>query len=308
MDTFSSFINNKEKTNSSKNDKYEKKEVTNKLIHYNKTARSENNKSDSLNFDDKINFYGVAKKNAINYMTPIKVNDVKYSNKNKKNTKSENDINNNNRNIYDELSNLFNNTSAEHKNIMVSELDIELSDSHSNSNSNFFTDYKNNGMKMAGSNEENKFSNINTIKKRELDFKKEIEQNLKKFLKHNEETINVGKNNHINERENENEIKVKDKDNNIIEMNKFKKKSHDINYCLTDFNKKSNKFKNIKNSFINLKNKLNFYHPYTNYSNFNFSYKYQTENNTKNNMNKKNNEFFKINLPLKRMKKSNNKK
>ena len=58
MDTFSSFINNKEKTNSSKNDKYEKKEVTNKLIHYNKTARSENNKSDSLNFDDKINFYG----------------------------------------------------------------------------------------------------------------------------------------------------------------------------------------------------------------------------------------------------------
>ena len=67
-------------------------------------------------------------------MTPIKVNNInKY--KRRKKTKTENISNNNENENNDEdnndLSDLFSNSSTDNKNVMVSELDIELSNSQS---------------------------------------------------------------------------------------------------------------------------------------------------------------------------------
>ena len=314
MEIYSSFSNNKNEEEetiifnnnkeSSEKNEIKKNKIKNKLSDYNQTTKSENKnreqerkkRSDSLNFGDKINFYEVQKKNMINYMTPIKNKNknIKY-NKKKKNTKSENNINNI-KNIHDEIFNLFLDSNDGNKNIMVSELDIELS--NSNSNSNYYTDYKNNEYNFGDSNNERKSNNINMIKKREIDFKKEIEQNLRKFLQYNQEKNNEEKNNDNNEKENENIIKNQMK----IKINKLKKQSNDINHCLTDINQKNTKYKNVQNSFVILKNKLNFYNPYQNNTNFNASFKNQTEYNIKNNnnINKKYNEIIKINLPNKR--------
>ncbi len=56
----------------------------------------------------------------INYMTPIKVNnmkkEIKNNNKMKKNTKSENNVKN-----FDELSDLFSNSSTDNKKVMIRE-------------------------------------------------------------------------------------------------------------------------------------------------------------------------------------------
>ena len=281
--------NNNNKGSNKKN-KLEKKQNINELA---KTKQIKDN--DSLNFDDKMNFYEVQKKDIINYLTPIKVNNIKYI-ENKSNNKSENNINNN-KNFHDELSNLFLNISDDNKNIMVSELDIELS----NSKSNNYTDYKSNQNNLCESNNDKYTNNINIIKKRELEFKKEIEQNLKKFLKYNQENNNE-KNNFNNIKEN----KIKDKLRMKMKLKKLKKQSHEINYCLTDISNKNSKYKN-KNSFVIGKNKLNFYHPYHNNSNFNSSFKNQTkEFNTRNNIHDKNNDVIKINFPNKRTIKINN--
>jgi len=282
--------NNNNKGSNKKN-KLEKKQNINELA---KTKQIKDN--DSLNFDDKMNFYEVQKKDIINYLTPIKVNNIKYI-ENKSNNKSENNINNN-KNLHDELSNLFLNISDDNKNIMVSELDIELS----NSKSNNYTDYKSNQNNLCESNNDKYTNNINIIKKRELEFKKEIEQNLKKFLKYNQENNNE-KNNFNNVKEN----KIKDKLRMKMKLKKIKKQSHEINYCLTDISNKNSKYKNIQNSFVIGKNKLNFYHPYHNNSNFNSSFKNQIkEFNTKNNIHEKNNDVIKINFPNKRTIKINN--
>ena len=71
--------------------KKEKNEFLNKLLEYKTTAKSENknseqdklDESDSLLFDDKINFYEVQKKNIINYMTPINSSNNKIEKVNK---------------------------------------------------------------------------------------------------------------------------------------------------------------------------------------------------------------------------------
>ena len=77
--------------------KKEKNEFLNKLLEYKTTAKSENknseqdklDESDSLLFDDKINFYEVQKKNIINYMTPIKVNNTKNENEEEEDNEEE---------------------------------------------------------------------------------------------------------------------------------------------------------------------------------------------------------------------------
>ena len=280
------------------------------------TDQDKNEESDSLVFDDKINFYDVPKKNVINYMTPKKINNTKNEKKNNKkkikNTKSENNIINFDEN--DELSDLFSNSSTDNKNVMVSELDIELS------NSNYLTEHKNtkNNYNM---NTEGKSNNINLFKKREIEFKKEIEQNLKKFLKKNQEKNSIKNNkvnnNNVNISNNEkndiqNNIINKEKGDNLnikdnIKMKRLKKKSQNINYCcLTDINNKKNNTKNKQNilsSFI-IKSKLNFDYPNHNYSNYNYNYKNksfktQKEFISKNNISKKYNEINKINISKK---------
>ncbi len=323
------------KENKEKSLKKEKNEFLNKLMECKTTAKSDNKnsdqdkmeESDSLVFDDKINFYEVQKKNMINYMTPIKVNNMKNEKNNnnqmKKNIKSENNISNFDEN--DELSDLFSNTSTDNKNVMVSELDIELS----NSNSNYFTEHKiaKNNINM---NAECKSNNINMFKKREIEFKKEIEQNLKKFLKKNQEKNEMKNNNdnnvtistndkndinkNLNKKEKRNHINMKEN----IKMKRLKKQSHNINYCcLTEINNnKKTKYNNTKtnqnkiSSFIAVKNKLNFDYPNhnnTNYnSNNNNSFKNQKGFISKNNASKKYNEIIKINMPKKVINNNNN--
>ena len=65
----------------------EKALLLNKLIEYNTRAKKENrinnideenlDEIDSLILEDKLNYYEVKKQNIINYMTPIKVNNIK---------------------------------------------------------------------------------------------------------------------------------------------------------------------------------------------------------------------------------------
>ena len=297
-----------------------KNEFQNKLMQYKSISKSDSENSDqnrmdennSLAFDDKINFYEVQKNNIINYMTPIKVN-----NKKQNKTKKDNIINNYNEN--DELSYLFSNSDTDNKKVMISELDIELSDS--NSNSNYFIEYKN--IKNHTSlNSENKSNNINLYKKREIEFKKEIEENIKIFLKKNQEK-NTNKSNNISNIHDKNFIfkkiinKEKQKYINIknnIKMKRLKKQSHIANYCcLTENNNnKKNKFNNsIKinqkkiSNFMAIKNKLKFDNPNQNHSyyikfqNNNNSFKNQRELISKNSANKKYNDIIKLNMSKK---------
>ena len=108
--------------------------------------------------EENFNFYNVPKTNIINYMTPIKVNNNNKSNKKKK------EIDNKNKNkTSNEMTNdLFSisNSSPEDKKVMISELDIELSNTSKN---NFLTEYKS-----------DKNNNIDMVKNRENKFKKQI--------------------------------------------------------------------------------------------------------------------------------------
>ena len=145
--------------------------------------------------EENFNFYNVPKTNIINYMTPIKVN-VDKSNKNKK--KDEMKIKNKTNNDNDISNDLFSisNSSIEDKKVMISELDIELSNS---SRKNFLTEFKMNR------------NDINIIKKRENEFKKQIEQNLKKFLESNREreNENLKKDNKIKKKLDKNKLNIK---------------------------------------------------------------------------------------------------
>ena len=226
--------------------------------------------------EENFNFYNVPKTNIINYMTPIKVNNNNKSNKKKK------EIDNKNKNkTSNEMTNdLFSisNSSPEDKKVMISELDIELSNTSKN---NFLTEYKS-----------DKNNNIDMVKNRENEFKKQIEQNLKKFIKLNQENLN---NNKIKNNIDKNKLNIK---------MKLKKYSQNINYCFTDishklnlYNKKNNKStinSNNLGSFISIKNKHN-----ENKIKNNNSFKTRKINTTKNNINKKLNGLMKINLDKK---------
>ena len=238
--------------------------------------------------EENFNFYNVPKTNIINYMTPIKVN-VDKSNKNKK--KDEMKIKNKTNNDNDISNDLFSisNSSIEDKKVMISELDIELSNS---SRKNFLTEFKMNR------------NDINIIKKRENEFKKQIEQNLKKFLESNREreNENLKKDNKIKKKLDKNKLNIK---------MRLKKHSQNINYCFTDISHKIDKLKknsisnnininsNNLGSFILMKNRY-----IGNKINNNNSFKTRTINTNKNNLNKKLNEFVKIKLD-KKIKNSN---
>jgi hypothetical protein len=241
--------------------------------------------------EENFNFYNMPKTNIINYMTPIKVN-VDKSKKNKK--KDEIKYKNKTNNDTDISNDLFSksNSSIEDKKVMISELDIELSNS---SRKNFLTDYK------------IEKNDINMIKKRENEIKKQIEQNLKKFLKSNQEhkNENLKNDNKINKNLDKNKLKIK---------MRLKKHSQNINYCFTDISHKLNRYKknNISNKsdincnnlapFISIKNKYNENKIYNNNS-----FKTRTINTNKNILNKKLNDFVKIKLDQK-IKNSNKQK
>ena len=243
----------------------DEKEINN-LDNINDNVISSSISSEEENF----NFYNVPKTNIINYMTPLKVN------KNNQSTKKKKEINNKNKNknkTNDEISNeLFSisNSSIDDKKVMISELDIELSNSPNN---NFLTE-----------NKSDKNNNIDTIKKRENEFKKQIEQNLKKYIKSNQE--------------NKNNIKNNIEKNKLNIKMRLKKYSQNINYRFTDISHKLNK--NIKSnnsnksnnlaSFISIKNKFN-----VNQIKNNNSFKTKTINTTKNDTNTKLKGFIKIN-------------
>ena len=296
---------------------FEKNELINKLLEYNTIKNNENKKKqeedadeiDSLILDDKLNYYGVQKKNIINYKTPIKVNNTRYNknkNKNKKIEKIKSSQNNNDNNNAEELSNLFSNSSTDDKKVIVSELDIELS----NSNSNYYTDYKNNN--------NYKGNNINMIKKRGIDFKKEIEKNLKKFLKNNQEKIESNlnpntQNNTVNttnvntntNKKANNDKKIHIKDRMKAKMKLLKKNNNKkFNYCLTDISNK-----NISNTKNNSNNKISSFitdKVGQNNSNINNSFKNNFELNNRYNIHKNFIDIIKINIP-KRINKINNK-
>ena len=303
----------------------EKPLLFNNLIEYNTKAQKENrNKTtdeeflddiDSLIQEDKLNYYEVKKQNIINYMTPIKDNNTN-NDKNKKKSKEKNrnfEITNDS-DKKEELSNLFSNSSTDDKKVMVSELDIQLS----HSDSNYYSDYKNKNLSH------NKANNM--IKKREIDFKKEFEKNLEKFLKYNQDNVNSNFN--INTKQNKqyntitNTSNINSSNENYQKFNDkikaksklFKKnKNNKFNYCLTDINNKNSNYNtNIKSNdnkisaFKVVKNRFNFDKESNNNSNLSKSFKNNIELNNRNNLHKNFNDIIKINIS-KRINKINNK-
>ena len=115
------------------------------------------------------------------------------------------------------------NSSDNDKKIMISELDIEISNDSKN-NDYFLTE-----------NKEDEYNNTNN--KNQKDFKKEIEQNLRKFLKSNLEN------------KTNNDTKKNDIRNKLSIKKRLRKHIENINYCFTEIKQQSNNYK--KNSLSN---------------------------------------------------------
>ena len=264
--------------------------------------KSKNEKEDESVFlsitsdEDDFNFYNVEKAKIINYMTPIKVNKAKN---NKKKLKSK-EKNKTNKEITEEMfSTSGNNNSDKDKKIMISELDIELANSK-NSQKNFSTNYK------------TEINSMKLTKKKQSDFKKQIEQNLKKFLelnKENKKLYNAKKSYNIKNKEIARDKLI------LKKKMRIKKNSQNFKYYFTGLNKYKknntsnkntinainiNKNPNKLSSIITMKknnNKLN-----------KNSFKTKTQNATKHNFHKKFNAFVNINLPIKPKKNTDKKK
>ena len=248
--------------------------------------------------EDNFKFYKVAKTKTLNYTTPIKIGTSKNKQKNggveKNKTKKE---------ISKEVSSISS-SDVEDKKVMISELDIELSNNSKNSNKNYL---------MSDKKDKN---NINMIKKRQNDFKKQIEQNLKKFLKSNQENNKEYNNKIKNDINNDNVNNINNKEiindkNNIKLKMRLKKHTQNINYCITDINRKIIRFKKSNNSNKNnINNNSNQLLPITsvkktktklinNNLNNNKPLNSKRSNVSKKFFNKKLNEFIKINLAKK---------
>ena len=241
--------------------------------------------------EEDFNFYNVEKTNIINYMTPIKVNNAKN---NKKKLKK-NETNKTNQKKSEEIFSISNSDSNEDdKKIMISELDIELSNNSKNSQKNFYTNYK------------TEINDIKSTKKRQNDFKKQIEQNLKKFLQLNQENNKDNKDNNNNIDINNNKNKETTNDKNLNTKMRLKKQLQNIKYYFTKVNTYKKKIPSNKNtinainanknsnklsSIITMKKK--------NPKLYNNLYKTKTENVSNNNFHKKFNAFVKINVPIK---------
>ena len=286
-------------------DKYDKYELQKKYSDFNLGSEYFNLNDESKNkiLDDNslfssieleedeetFRFYNVVKTNTINFKTPIKINN---SNKTKKNEQLQK--NKTKEEIPKEVSSMSN-SDIDDKKVIISELDIELSNNSKNSDKNFLKSYK------------AEKNNINMIKKRQNDFKEQIEQNLKKFLKSNQESnkdSNTKNKNGVNNNNNLNRNKeIKNDKNNIIVKKRLKKHTQNINYCITDINYKIIKMKKSYNSKNNIKNNSNQLLAITstqlNNNINNNQLKTIGSNVTKKFFNKKLNEFIKINLAKK---------
>ena len=239
--------------------------------------------------DESFNFYNVERTNIINYMTPIKNN-----NKNKRKKKKNIDGIKTNTEMSNDVFSLSNSNNGEDKKIMISELDIELSNNSKNSQKNFYTNYK------------TEINDIKSTKKRQNDFKKQIEQNLKKFLQLNQENNKDNKDNNNNIDINNNKNKETTNDKNLNTKMRLKKQLQNIKYYFTKVNTYKKKIPSNKNtinainanknsnklsSIITMKKK--------NPKLYNNLYKTKTENVSNNNFHKKFNAFVKINVPIK---------
>ena len=237
---------------------------------------------------NQFNYYNVKKANIVNYMTMLKFNNdtCQRQKSNLKIKKNKTKIETVKGDIIS-ISNSFDND----KKIMISELDIELSNDSKN-NDNFLTE-----------NKEDEYNYTNTKNKNQKDFKKEIEQNLRKFLKSNLEnkTNNDTKKNNIR-----NKLSIK---------NRLKKHFENINYCFTETKQKSYIYKknslsnksyinyvkkkpNEFKSFISKKKKIKIINTFkTLVPKFkNNSFKTRKQNKTKYNLDKKFHDLIKINL------------
>ena len=169
----------------------------------------------------------------------------------------------------DLFSNLFIDSSTDNKNILISELDIELSNIEQSNINNNNNNTENQNMNFIDDEEDtNQKSNehINVYKKIELRFKSELEKNLKKYFQKNGANFYIGDskiNNNINHIKKETEIPNKNKSKNNIKKEGKQKKDikkvinsdgkmlHNINFTI-DLRENCNKFNNINNSKLRL--------------------------------------------------------
>ena len=169
----------------------------------------------------------------------------------------------------DLFSNLFIDSSTDNKNILISELDIELSNIEESNNKKNNNNTENQNMNFIDDEEDtNQKSNehIDVYKKIELRFKSELEKNLKKYFQKNGANFQIGDNhinNNINHIKKETEIPNKNKSKNNIKKEGKQKKDikkvinsdgkmlHNINFTI-DLRENCNKFNNINNSKLRL--------------------------------------------------------
>ncbi len=306
--SFNNIIN---KDNSSfdniRNSNKEEKEETNKQIK-NKEKNEENNSLENNN----NNFYNVNKnKNKLKHTI------ISSSIKNENNSKNFNPINNLNQMYTNEeynndlFSNLFIDNSFDNKNILVSELDIELSnmdqsscnrknDKNDNQNINIIEDEEDTNQKTN--------EHIDVYKEIELRFKSKLEKSLNKYFKKNGTNFYIEENN-SNEIDKDIEIQNKCKSNknvqNILDNKKNIKKlinsdgktSNNINFTI-DLREESKTKKIRKNKYSKLgiiKSKLNDngnikkFQKVISFKAKKFKINHNKENNNKENNNKENN-------------------
>ena len=169
----------------------------------------------------------------------------------------------------DLFSNLFIDSSTDNKNILISELDIELSNIEESNNKKNNNNTENQNMNFIDDEEDtNQKSNehIDVYKKIELRFKSELEKNLKKYFQKNGANFQIGDNhinNNINHIKKETEIPNKNKSKNNIKKEGKEKKDikkvinsdgkmlHNINFTI-DLRENCNKFNNINSSKLRL--------------------------------------------------------
>ena len=125
---------------------------------------------------------------------------------------------------------LFIDSSTDNKNILISELDIELSNIEQSNNNKNNNNTENQNMNFIDDEEDTyQKSNeyINIYKKIELRFKSELEKNLQKYFQKNGANFQIGdtnNNNNINHNKKETEIPNKNKSKNNIKKEGKEKK------------------------------------------------------------------------------------
>ena len=227
-------------------------------------VKHENENETSMDNND---FYKVPQ-NKIKYtiVSPNKKN----NNNNLKNYNTPNNFNQVTEPFNNDLfSNLFTDSSTDNKNILISELDIEISNieqSNNNKNNNYTENQNMNFIDDEEDTNQKSNEHINVYKKIELRFKSELEKNLKKYFQKNGANFQIGdsnNNNNINQIKKETEIHNKNKSNNNIKKEEKEKKDikkvinsdgkmlYNINFTI-DLRENCNKFNNINSSKLRL--------------------------------------------------------